>query len=515
MRRTYSRGVFSLLVLCLLGGAARAGTWNQVTRAFPGAGPNANVALLPDGRVLCSGPELTTSWYTLTPDAKGSYINGTWAQVGSSSIGRLFNPGFVSIDGRYLICGGEYFSSGTSVECEMFDPVTNSWWPAPSMAQVIKDTPAALLADGRILTLSYGDSNSYIFDSVNTTATWTKVATYNRMLLDNEAGSLLLPDGSVLLGGKGFQRYLPLTNTYVAVAQTPGKASGEFTDTGGNLDEIGPFVLLHDGRALILGANRNNGLYTPPAVANGLGSWTLAAQTPVGPDNTKPYNHGDTPACVEPDGKVLTMVTQDQGGVGGGVPAFYEYDPVANSWASVTNPGGKAIDTSAERVRMLALPRVNTTVAQIFVSGYKSGTTWLYTPSGTPSQSWKPTITSIVAPASPLYGDFVLSGTQLNGLTTGADFGDDGKMATNYPIVSLTDTSGNVTYARSFNFDQMAPRKATGGSCSFRVPARLPNGTYSVRVSANGVPSSTVNLTISGMDPSYSQFGPVVAPALM
>jgi hypothetical protein len=90
----------------------------------------------------------------------------------------------------------------------MFDPVTNTWWPAPSMPQTVKDTPGALLADGRILTLSYGDSNSYIFDSVNASASWTKVATYNRMLMDNEAGSLLLPDGSVLLGGKGFSKVL-------------------------------------------------------------------------------------------------------------------------------------------------------------------------------------------------------------------------------------------------------------------------------------------------------------------
>jgi hypothetical protein len=233
----------------------------------------------------------------------------------------------------------------------------------------------------------------------------------------------------------------------VSVAQTPGVASGEFTDTAGGGDEIGPFVLLHDGRALILGANKNNGLYTPPAALNGLGAWTLAAATATGPDATKPYNHGDTPACVEPDGKVLTMVTQDQKGVGSGVTAFYEYDPVADSWTAVSNPGGTAIDTSAERVRMLALPRGDMPVGQIFVSGYKSGATWLYTPSGAPSQSWRPTISSIAAPASPTYGDFVLSGTQLNGLTTGADFGDDGKMATNYPIVSLMHAFERDVYA--------------------------------------------------------------------
>ena len=68
-----------------------AGTWTKVTNTPASA--VAHMLLLTDGRVLvheepncsgngCSGMDYT-AWFVLTPDATGSYINGTWSQVGS------------------------------------------------------------------------------------------------------------------------------------------------------------------------------------------------------------------------------------------------------------------------------------------------------------------------------------------------------------------------------------------------------------------------------------------------
>jgi hypothetical protein len=65
-------------------------------------------------------------------------------------------------------------------------------------------------------------------------------------------------------------------------------------------------------------------------------------------------------------------------------------------------------------------------------------------------------------------------GTQLNGLTTGGDFGDDGKMATNFPVVSVVDSFDQVTYARSHDFDQMAPRPHIAGSSGQHTYTCLP-----------------------------------------
>src|SRR5262249_42478051 len=144
-------------------------------------------------------------------------------------------------------------------------------------------------------------------------------------------------------------------------------------------------------------------------------------------------------------------------------------DPAVNDWTFIDNvPGSIPIDSLT---LFLALPN-----GQIWVSGTGDAHPWLYTPAGTPQPSWRPTITSVSGPAfagGPAFGAFTLSGVQLNGLTTGADFGDDNKMATNYPIVWLTDGAGHVTYGRTFNFDQMAPRPNWAGSALFTVPSDL------------------------------------------
>jgi hypothetical protein len=482
------------------GALAVTGTWTKVQASFPNAPGNpGNIALLGDGRVLASGPETSNVWYTLTPGGGGNYVFGSWSTVESSNQGRLFNPAFVLRDGRYVNCGGEYVlddyerrlhPNGTDrANCEIFDPATDSWSSAPSMPQTVADTPAAELADGRILNLSYVSSNSYLLSSFGVSPSWASAAAYNQTAIDSEGGCLLLPDTSVFCGNKQFRRYLPSSNSWVSTATTPGLATGEFLLSPTN-GEIGAHMLLHSGKALVLGANQHNGLYTPPTTFTGAGSWQLAADTP------SPFNHADAPATVEPDGKVFTATTTDSSGLGGGVVTFYEYDPGANTWAQVANPPGVTFP-SAERTRMLNLPSTPAApTGLILVTGTNDGSAWLYQPLNTPQTSWKPTITSISAPSS---GVFTLTGTQLNGLTTGAAFGDDGLMQTNYPIVWLGDTSGNVYFAKAFNVDQMAPRKATTGSVKFTLPVNIPNGTYNVHVSANGVDSSnTVPLTVSG-----------------
>jgi hypothetical protein len=357
------------------------------------------------------------------------------------------------------------------------------------------------MADGRVIFKSFvtqadNSSHTFIFDPRNSSSNpWTQSASLLQADGDSEDGSLLLPDGSVFLGGSflgqpdGFARYLPDLDAWQPAAAAPGSG---FTSG----DEIGAFVLLHDGRALVLGSNTHNGLYTFPSAWTGTGSWTLAADTP--PNNLgQSLSHGDAPACVEPDGKVLTVV--DTSGGGDNAPySFFEYDPVANTWSDALLPEVPPPQSGSNRFRLLALPRGNMSTGQILASGWDNGDVWLYTPAGSPQQAWKPTITSL----TPLtFGYFVLGGTQLNGLTSGADLGDDGKMATNVPIVSLVGGTGTVTFVRTIGVDQMAPRPNVRGACSFKVPAGMPAGTYTVHVSANGVDSSnTWSLTLPNIE---------------
>jgi MYXO-CTERM domain-containing protein len=111
---------------------------------------------------------------------------------------------------------------------------------------------------------------------------------------------------------------------------------------------------------------------------------------------------------------------------------------------------------------------------------------WIYTPDTPPQDAWRPTVTSVTHNG----GTYTLTGTQLSGLVNGADEGDDMTMAENYPIVSLKDEAGNVYYSRSFNFSNMMPSPGnTPETCQFTTPAGLPDGSYSLYVSAVGVQS--------------------------
>ena len=48
-------------------------------------GPTGNMLLLSDGTVMIANPSQPTVWYLLSPDDKGSYVNGTFSTLHSSN----------------------------------------------------------------------------------------------------------------------------------------------------------------------------------------------------------------------------------------------------------------------------------------------------------------------------------------------------------------------------------------------------------------------------------------------
>jgi hypothetical protein len=92
----------------------------------------------------------------------------------------------------------------------------------------------------------------------------------------------------------------------------------------------------------------------------------------------------------------------------------------------------------------------------------------------------------------------MLTGTQLNGLSEAAAYGDELSAATNYPLVRLTNTaSGHVVYARTHDHSMMGV--ATGAmpvTTHFDVPAAADSGATSLVVIANGIASTPVTVTI-------------------
>ncbi len=487
--------------------------------SFPGVYAS-NCALLTDGRVLCSGRDSDkwTHWYALTPSADGSYKCGTWGEVGSQHYGRIFNPSFVMRNGKYMSCGGEYSSDAagnpnpSSAECETFDPKTNTWkttssLPSSTAPTAIADTPGSMLPDGRVLIKEYDTLHNYAYDYYSDV--WTPVADINTFFR-NEGGYILLQDGSVLAGWRKFTRYLPDTDQWVSTADTPGTADGLFVSQPlAAEEEIGPMILLPDGRVLQLGANVKNGLYTPPVTLMGAGSWALAANTPASPGCLLrtglpcPLNFGDTTATVEPTtGNVLAILSSDSDGFAS-VPTlgFREYRPASDTWATVPNPPGGLPDKDAARVRMLPLP-----TGEIMVTGYSNSSVVVWTPTPAINDSWRPTVSDI----SPvIFGQVRVAGTQLNGLMLGAELGDDAKMAANYPLVSLR-TGSSVIYRRTHDFDQMAPRPGVAGSFWFDAPPSNGSATYDVYVSTLGL-EATNHPTFTT---PYIDMGPALVAAL-
>lgn len=464
---------------------AQAGSWTAVPIDAVTGSPHRTVALLTDGTLMAQedspDPHL---WTRFTPDATGSYLSGAWAPAGATQVSRLYFPFAVLRDGRFFVAGGEDLGPGENDHnvVEIYDPVTNTWsLGAPGLFGDIGDTANQVLPDGRVI-LGYrlytGQTQAY--DPV--TNRWTQTASRAAAVGTEETWSLL-PNGTVLDWTAAQPvRYLPATDQWV------NDAVPSFTMQASNY-EIGPGVFLYTGKLLAFSAFGKTALYTPGASATDNGTWQDGPTTPPpAQPNDNPYNAQyteDAAACIEVNGKVLVVTTD----TALGNVRFAEYDPGTNTIAQVPTPPGVSSERPGYLFQMVALPS-----GQVLVTG--TGTNdYLYTPIGGPQPAWRPTIQNI---ASNSDGTYTLTGLQLNGLSQGASYGDEGNAQTNYPLVRLT-TGSTVRYARTFNHSTMG--FATGSTpvqTNFALPANLPAGTYQVAVVANGIASPTVDLTVTG-----------------
>jgi hypothetical protein len=108
--------------------------------------------LLTDERMICQG-DGTANWSALTPDAHGSYKNGTWTPIAPMASWRRYYASAVLANGNVLVAGGEDAPTGDTNDCEIYDPVADSWTViAPSAGWPnIGDAPCAVLYDGQVL----------------------------------------------------------------------------------------------------------------------------------------------------------------------------------------------------------------------------------------------------------------------------------------------------------------------------------------------------------------------------
>ena len=475
-----------------------AGSWTNVVQVSPGGVGIDRALLLSDGTVMAvqsaCGTECSSNWFKLTPDTNGRYVTGSWTPLHPMHYSRTYYASAVLTDGRVFVAGAEY---GTPFlpenEGEIYNPLTDTWTETFAPTNLVDaqkglgECESTLLPDGRLLLApdtpaSCGET--IIYDPK--ADIWSAGSNLFRNCGIYEASWVKLPDDSVLVidtYGTQSERYIPSLKNWVNDTNVPVAVYDNF-----NPAEMGAAVLLPTGKALFLGGSGHTALYTPSGTTNA-GSWTAGPDFP-NPGGTNQLATADAPAAVMPNGKVLCAVSPASPTVQFTTPTtFCEYDPVANSFTVIAGPMNDfATNRKPFTITMLALPDGNVLVCDGEARPY------IYQPSGSPQPAWKPSISGITANAN---GSYHLTGTQLNGVSYGAAYGDDAQMDSNYPLVRMTDnTIGDVRYARTFNWSSTSVQTGSRPvSTEFALPYQFLNRgphQYSLVAVANGIASDPV-----------------------
>ena len=504
------------------------GTWTTFTAPNTSSGQfNADLMiLLTDGSILMHNGFVTTvdnanQWLRLTPDQHGKYETGTWsAQINMKTARQWFASGVLK-DGRVFAIGGEHSNDplhpDDSPLAEIFDPLTNSWTPLTKPAAfdfICGDCNGAVLEDGRVLVGAPETSGGPPSTWPKRTAIWdpeadtwveagTKFGTAANTKKDpfEEETFALLHGGEVLVPSvrdtPKAQRYVPHLDAWENCPPSPVKLAID-TLLGAEVFETGPTIVLPDGAAFCIGGTGKTAIFHH-------GAWKQGPDFP--PDTSASPNWPlltalDAPASLLPSGKVVLMAgttAPDAGDFFSLHPVLLEYDP-ASSASTLPNldvqpalPAGNFTWQSC----FLLLP-----TGQLLCSA-QTNTLFLYTPdpaAGSPHHSWRPAHISVPTEMRPGHS-YTLHGTQINGLSQAVCYGDDGGMATNYPIVRLHHHStGEVVYLRTHHFSSMGI--AAGHephhrkSCTIDVPATIAHGKWKLVVVANGIASEPIGVEI-------------------
>lgn len=275
-----------------------AGTW-QGLKNQPGFDAD-TMLLLTDGTVMCHEYN-SANWHKLTPDSSGSYVNGTWSSLaalpnnsnipksnGGPTDAPLYFYSAVLRDGRVFTAGGEYNSlieNSDNLAAQIYDPGSNQWHTiaTPSSWTKIGDAPGCVLPDGRVLLGSIEGNAPAIYNPE--TDEWANSGAGSAK---NDSASeetwTLLPNGTVLApectNHPAAERYIPAQDSWV----NDGPTKTDLVEASSI--EIGPAILLTDGRVFALGATGVTNLYTMGADATKTGTWAGGPNIPNQPGQT-------------------------------------------------------------------------------------------------------------------------------------------------------------------------------------------------------------------------------------
>ncbi len=520
------------------------GTWTPLANQ-PSFNPG-SALLLTDGRVLVhEEPNLKNAvgnfgnWYTLSPNAYGDYVNGTWNKVASLTTlsGYCYAPlAFASAvlpDGRVIVEGGEYsIPSGCSTTTNtnkgaIYDPVADTWskvappagWSRIGDAQsvVLPIDKAFMLAD--CCSTAQAELPPPYDPNINP---WVLTGNFKSTINDEEGWTLLPgpPDAEVVLTvGTSFgctannNSEMYINGYWFCIANTPTQLWDN------TYHEIGPSVLRTDGTVFQAGGTTASGSGESAIFHVNTFQWAAGPKLPSDVSGN-PLDIADGPAALLPNGNVLMMASPGNPAITGATFLELQYgtDQLVPQLPGTTPPPNAPSDQSYQG-HMLVLP-----TGQIFFTDFHKDVE-IYTPNDQRvDNTWRPVIKDINAravancysiitayPPPPCLtinrnSPNTLDGFQLNGMSQGAGYGDDYQDATNYPLVTVTEelpwciqfqpnngTSAGcpvprVYYCRTYGHSSMGV--ATGNllvSTNFDCP-NLPSGFVGyLNVVANGI----------------------------
>jgi hypothetical protein len=455
----------------------------------------------------------SADWWELTPNAQGSYIDGTWSQVASMPAGYtpLYFASAVLPDGRMIVEGGEYIGNNAvwSNEGAIYNPVTNSWAsvaPPPGWTNM-GDAASDVLPDGTFMLQQpcqtcTTNPNPVVDDALLNARTlrWTVIPGAGKDDPNDEEGWTLEPNGQLLT----LDVWVPAATQLFDQRTQSWSFAGNTAAGGDPVDpypvvEIGPQVEMPGGNVFVVGAGSST--QEPPTScttdadtqtavyhyqSGTAGTWTAGPEIPaIGGEE---YDSTDGPGSILPDGNVLFDVSAC---VYNAPTHFFVYNASSSTLTQIPDVPNAPND-STYYTRMLALPN-----GQVLFDD-DSNQMEVYTAGGTPNPAWRPSIASLSSRTLAPGGTYSLSGRQLAGLDQGAAYGDDAQDNTNFPLVRITNSAtGVVTYARTSNWTSVSVAPGTPSATNFTLPPGTPAGTSTLVVVANGIASPPTTVMVS------------------
>jgi hypothetical protein len=393
-----------------------------------------------------------------------------------------------------IVSGGEY--NGPDGACNgalttlgaIYDPVANSWTSVapPTGWHNIGDAQSAVLPGGNYMLADALSKQQAIASISGPTVDWSNTGQGKADLNDEESwtqlpnGNLLTVDTNTHLTGPNQVEIYDLSSGTWSIA---GTTAQEIVDPGDH--EIGPAVLRPDGNLIYFGAAFHNDIYN--AIR---GTWTAGPDFPL-----SNYYCDDAPAVLLPSGNVLVQASP-----GTATPShFWEFSMSKKGATKLTQVDDPttAPDVAAFYGRFLELPtgQVLWTNSGEFVGKNEIA---IYTPKGHPKKSWLPVVSGVSSTLKVGSTGNTISGTNFNGFSQGATYGDDAQMSTNYPLVRfVNNSSGDVCYARSYGFSTMGVWTLGTTNATFDIPADCETGASKLQVVVNGLPSAGTPVTLN------------------